>query len=105
MSAEYGTPRREVSQNANTLRLGATNPRLHRNAIDPSFGARTMRKSQGTGETVIRKDTKLFARGARWWSAPLRSRAATMALLRKTALLRPLRNDPWVRQAPNGIRA
>jgi len=38
-----GTPRREVSQNGNTLRLGATNPKLHRNAIDPSFIVRTMR--------------------------------------------------------------
>jgi len=54
---------------------------------------------------VTRKDTRLFARGKRWWSAPLRSRVAALALLRKNASPRQLRNDPWVRQTPNGIRA
>jgi hypothetical protein len=54
---------------------------------------------------VIRKDATLFA--DRWWSAPARlgSRAAAIALLRKSIFPRPAPSDPWVRQTPNGIRA
>jgi len=56
---------------------------------------------------VIRKPKKTaFApRSARWWSAPARLPAATLALLRRVAFHRDFPNDPWVRQTPNGIRA
>jgi hypothetical protein len=94
-----------MSQNANTLQLAAASRKLHRNAIDPSCVVHTMRAPQGTGEAVIRKDANLVGRQTRWWSAPLRSPAATLALLRKSGFPRPpLPNDPWLRQAPNGIR-
>jgi len=72
--------------------------------MDPSRAVRTMRTPQGKGETVIRKDANLFERQARWWSAPMRARAATLARLIKAASPRPAQTDPWVRQAPNGIR-
>jgi hypothetical protein len=100
------TTSRRVSRFAVSLRLYETDRKLHRNAIDPSRNPRTMRAPQGEGETVIRKDAKIFAGGARWWSAParLRSVAAMRALLGKAASLRPAARDPWVRQTPNGIR-
>jgi hypothetical protein len=59
----------------------------------------------GKDETVIRKDANYFERRARWWSAPMRSRAATLARLIKAAAPGLAPTDPWVRQAPNGIRA
>jgi hypothetical protein len=94
-----------VSQFAVTLRGVETTKTLHRNAIDQSRTARTMRASQGKGETVIRKDANFFERQARWWSAPVRSRAATLARLLKATSPGPAApSHPWVRQAPNGIR-
>jgi len=56
---------------------------------------------------VIRNDknTAALLPRTRWWSAPARLPAATLALLRRVAFHRDYRSDPWVRQAPNGIRA
>jgi hypothetical protein len=56
---------------------------------------------------VERKETTpLAGRATRWWSAPSRFQAATLALLRKAAAHRELAHgDPWLRQTPNGIRA
>ena len=41
----------------------------------------------------------------RWWSAPARLRAATLAWLRCGGPHRGLSNDSWLRQPPAGIRA
>jgi hypothetical protein len=61
------------------------------------------------GYLVERKETtSLAGRVTRWWSAPVRLPSTTWTLLRRAAARRGLgfpEMHPWVRQAPNGIRA
>ena len=57
-------------------------------------------------DLVERKDRTLAGRATRWWLAPVRLPTTTLTLLRRAAAQRELpHGDPWLRQAPNGIRA
>jgi hypothetical protein len=55
---------------------------------------------------VIRKDAFLFARRTRrWWSAPARFSAATLARLQRAAARQSLPANAWLHHAPAGINS
>jgi hypothetical protein len=56
--------------------------------------------------TIMSKQTSSRAqRATRWWSAPARFTADTIALLRTTTMSRARMQNRWLLQAPVGIRA
>jgi hypothetical protein len=54
---------------------------------------------------MITQATSLAQRATRWWSAPARFTAETIAMLRTTAVSRARMQNRWLMQAPVGIRA
>jgi hypothetical protein len=54
---------------------------------------------------MIKRANCLAQRATRWWSAPARFTAETLAILRATAVSRARMQNRWLMQAPVGIRA
>jgi hypothetical protein len=53
---------------------------------------------------MIKQATSLARRATRWWSAPARFTAETIAMLRSTSTPRAGVQNRWLTQAPVGIR-
>jgi hypothetical protein len=54
---------------------------------------------------MIKRASSLAQRSTRWWSAPARFTAETIAMLRTTGVSRARMQNRWLTQAPVGIRA
>jgi hypothetical protein len=54
---------------------------------------------------MIKQAASLAQRATRWWSAPARFTAETIAMLRAKAVSRARMQSRWLMQAPVGIRA
>ena len=54
---------------------------------------------------MIKQASSLAQRATRWWSAPARFTADTIAMLRTTTVSRARMQNRWLLQAPVGIRA
>jgi hypothetical protein len=87
-----------------TLRIGNF---IETPSIRHPAPARCARREVQEENVKASPTTQLSRRATRWWSAPARFTAASLALLRRASLRRErdsLENDPWVRQTPVGIR-
>jgi hypothetical protein len=54
---------------------------------------------------MIKQPSSREHRATRWWSAPARFTAETIAMLRSTTVARARMQNRWLTQAPVGIRA